>query len=1811
MGDVRFVWLACQSQAATAVSRAVSHDATLFLGAKLRQLLTAVPDLRSKLDDDEEARAVCKRRADAKNEYHKRLEAIRRCFSSKIVGLAIVEVGAVYRGVLSPLDIEQRSILEFAADSSKRVGSVFLRVLDAIALSEASSPVVSGAKSYANHKSFVMTHHGIQHLMGSVATSGRTMTEHLSDWCSEEEYRTGSAALQQNGLGPPCAVVVASALALLTAHGFISSLVFTPGSRYTPNPYLNPLTAKIRALSRCNDNGSALAALPADDVAMMDREAAQVLETECANLAEGELDRDMLLSIAKSLRQYVQLGSLRECPAELQVGADASLDIQRQLVWLEGFWRASAKDQVSRSRLQRSSKGFQGVWDNDMGCNVTYKPAFLLQCVVLSFNLRSSHNLPETIHAALNCLPDIWKQTLQRLIEDARTPSASTLSRARLSVDVSFMLWMRSRHARLLQDPQLTVFVKVDSTPLGGNNWEVVEYQLVEGENLGLAGHLATVLADMGARCATGEMSVQDAEKYHQTTQDLASLVSHHVLPLGALGTRRASIAHIAHSILFRLRLECFSWQDVDTFVNRTFSLTADQGTEGKLGDIESINLQDNFPWWPVAAPVPEFQGNDRQADAADAEEENDELCVFQLQQPEALNAVSGFVSSLRIPPHFHIIDKVSNSLLAALSLSWSRVEKGFKAVVACFHAGHTRRHFVKLCVPANVQFLFSGGPPAWDGGRVWGVLQRIVHWLLKREGAIKRNFDIEALLNKAKQTVGEAPAAGGEGEAGDVNAAGNEDSKRDYFDDRDGSNMSICGDAVKDPFFWGAMHLLGKFAEILDHMHAWMLGCACHPPHVREELQTVLGRKALDAALQCPMRGRRGPDLAVGRHRAVFQQMAHEQEDILFMVHLAALSENDRRDLMLDFAAGRARLATELEVRLSVWDTLPLKLFALGYHDADVAREALVQCCVQFEELTEQEQQSEVHVLTTRLLSHNGEHRQQLVQFLQGQDLSQQLQCIADQMILTPTLEISVERLHAFLKQRTLATHHISGAYASLQLRKPEILTCHRHHFDELAECCALAASPSAIVEALELTFYPDFLPYHHDGDGEGDGQAAGRLRSCVPHSLVDAVIYRRHLDMQYMQLPQPHVAKRKRATTSAPVCRDMEDASDHVIAYEHFRATFDSSRFYAVSKVAADSESAGALTHDQVVEKFFLPLGSALRGDGSGRDEGALKRLQLELTGDEHGLPFALMNGGDAELAFPEEELPRPPSMPDVGGVVAQQARDTRVCRDGEYVFFRVVDARPSRRKRLRTDLMKSISSSHLAVTIHEVLHADAAGKKVTVAMRASGSEHSAARLFDGSVDAKKIFTWDIDEDVVWLWRGHEAEAWLNAGAVPAVLGMLFAAKAWAGVGKLPVSSDEEDVLAALRMLRDVGLVQRLEPEGEQEQWQLLDSARYDLSCGARLCNIQSALRVRPDQPPHAMTLWELLQSLRQDGFEQHPIARAAEPFNVQRNGPKKCYSVGGKWCRAYLEILVRRRELPHQGIKSVPHGCKASLYKAMLDSLGGGKKRRAKPLRLQFVGEDGLLDPAANVVAASRNRAVSARFGARVAQVAAATEDDRAAAGVGPVEVDGDEAPESGAPPPPPAAPVSRRRNAKTHYWPHESGPCLLTFKPPQTWQATCPRVRSHRNPDRPKTKCTRTMSFSMGDEGVSEERVLRTLRYWLSKCRCYDTRTQHMEFRPSLEEIPDDAAVAADACVQLPAGYSSEPEGAGAEGAALAPVPAAPKAAPRRRCRRKTADVAAELGPGPATAALGNLAALASFAQSRPLQCVLSKLVYTFL
>ncbi len=71
--------------------------------------------------------------------------------------------------------------------------------------------------------------------------------------------------------------------------------------------------------------------------------------------------------------------------------------------------------------------------------------------------------------------------------------------------------------------------------------------------------------------------------------------------------------------------------------------------------------------------------------------------------------------------------------LLQALSL-WERMKGPYAKTVGFFHATWNRQLYCHNLVPDAFHWKFKGGPPAFDGGRNWGIIDQTSAWLLERE---------------------------------------------------------------------------------------------------------------------------------------------------------------------------------------------------------------------------------------------------------------------------------------------------------------------------------------------------------------------------------------------------------------------------------------------------------------------------------------------------------------------------------------------------------------------------------------------------------------------------------------------------------------------------------------------------------------------------------------------------------------------------------------------------------------------------------------------------------------------------------------------------------------------------------------------------------------------------------------------------------------------------------------------------------------------------------------------------------------------
>lgn len=184
----------------------------------------------------------------------------------------------------------------------------------------------------------------------------------------------------------------------------------------------------------------------------------------------------------------------------------------------------------------------------------SYGSLSLLRCWIMSCVLKQSNQLREALQrAAYLILPAgvaaEFAQTLKS--GDHAIPSAPTISRFRLRLDVSFMLHARRLHRASPGGASKHVrYLLADSSPQC-HDWEMVEWSSIavsvlpklaaaaDDLYLNLCGRLAL---DSDARAEHGKFIMQH--------------IDHHIAVPTALGTRRTSLVHKLHALIHAVCME-------------------------------------------------------------------------------------------------------------------------------------------------------------------------------------------------------------------------------------------------------------------------------------------------------------------------------------------------------------------------------------------------------------------------------------------------------------------------------------------------------------------------------------------------------------------------------------------------------------------------------------------------------------------------------------------------------------------------------------------------------------------------------------------------------------------------------------------------------------------------------------------------------------------------------------------------------------------------------------------------------------------------------------------------------------------------------------------------------------------------------------------------------------------------------------------------------------------------------------------------------------------------------------------------------
>ena len=112
-------------------------------------------------------------------------------------------------------------------------------------------------------------------------------------------------------------------------------------------------------------------------------------------------------------------------------------------------------------------------------------------------------------------------------------PSAHTLGRANLQVDIAYMLVLRKEfQTRKAKRLKAWMFLKVDSSPQGGKDWLLAETATLTTEDVAKLMVAFNTLADFE----------QGTSEHADASQEVFRMLLSHVLPPTALGSKHSNV---------------------------------------------------------------------------------------------------------------------------------------------------------------------------------------------------------------------------------------------------------------------------------------------------------------------------------------------------------------------------------------------------------------------------------------------------------------------------------------------------------------------------------------------------------------------------------------------------------------------------------------------------------------------------------------------------------------------------------------------------------------------------------------------------------------------------------------------------------------------------------------------------------------------------------------------------------------------------------------------------------------------------------------------------------------------------------------------------------------------------------------------------------------------------------------------------------------------------------------------------------------------------------------------------------------------
>ncbi len=697
-------------------------------------------------------------------------------------------------------------------------------------------------------------------------------------------------------------------------------------------------------------------------------------------------------------------------------------------------------------------------------------------------------------------------------------------------------------------------------------------------------------------------------------------------------------------------------------------SFTTDMGTELGAATFMCNNLRDLFPSW-----VTEFEVRDDIDDCTEAADLASGCRASSSLMPNALI----------IPGGLHICSNLASDVSRQMN-GWSAFFLKLKMLELLVSERSRRELFIDTCIDdgdlASKRCLKKFGSTLYE--KRWGAVVEFVRELLPKMDVLAKYWDGSKFKAGFSERQGEA---------------GNDADAVKRFQPEE---VSVI---LRDPCFKLYMSMVLNIQSVLDNLSAWLEGCPCHY-HLLVQRSSHLQRKNLIAEFDigshadCPMKGKRAPELAAGALAHTFDSICE-----LSLTELTAAAsacngpEEETNQILSDFESARSYMKFGIEMKFGFWDQLPWKLAGLAHHRSDEARRVGREARQRFDEVVEAGGADLHHTLSMKFLLPGGPLRDALDNFVQGGNMTEELLGEVCKLRFIATVERSIEKQHSLIKKRA-GKNYRTGKAVSLTLRVPNIKDQARRDpqfMDRLVTSFALMRNPLEAARRFGLSRHPAIV-------------AASDQKFSLSQTshVLNNIVYRCDAESKFLlkgNVRRSHLRETERQLRAdvkvATACREpgvpaaAEVSRDNIVRVallEHFRFLAEPRRVFSLSVLPSDS---GELP----VQKDLL---------------GVLRE------------PLSKRRATYAGLRSPAPQL----ALDIEGG------EGDRVDAYADHIFFKVVHCTPSKVRTVRTSLAagRRLVADEIAVSIHHIVDIDSGS--ICVDMQSVGEGSGAIKVLAG---------------------------------------------------------------------------------------------------------------------------------------------------------------------------------------------------------------------------------------------------------------------------------------------------------------------------------------------------------------------------------------------------------------------------------------------------------------------------------------------